>query len=80
MGSLVLLLDLYSLVLAAASFLCWTESASMHPAARAVRFITEPVLGPVRKVVPLVRGWDLAPLLVFVLVRVLRALLHGLEP
>lgn len=70
----VSLLDAYSLVLCAAAFLSWTGSASVHVVARAVRKLTEPVLAPVRRTVPSSVSWDVAPLVAFVVLRVLRAL------
>ena len=79
------LLSLYSLAIIFRSFLGMFVSQD-HPAARFIRQITEPVLGPIRRLVPpaQVGGalFDLSPmialLLMWVFERLLIAVLQGL--
>jgi YggT family protein len=42
--------------------------------------ITEPVLAPVRRMLPAMGGFDLAPLVTFFLLQGLQALLYGMFP
>ena len=75
---LIMLLDLYSLVLLASVILSWVQLSEDNGLVRIVRQLTEPVLEPVRKVVPPVLGFDLSPLLVILALNGLKALLYRL--
>lgn len=72
---LVLLLDLYSLVLLASAILSWMNLSPDNPIVRVVHQLTEPVLEPVRKFLPSAGGFDISPLVVLIVLRVLKALL-----
>jgi YggT family protein len=69
------LLDLYSLVLLASVLLSWVDLSPDNPFVRVVRQLTEPVLAPVRRVLPAVGGFDFSPLVVLVAIRLLQRLL-----
>jgi YggT family protein len=75
MRFLVLLIDGYSLVLLAAVILSWIQLPQDHPLVRFLRAATEPVLGPVRRMLPDMGGFDLSPMLVFAGLRLLRSVL-----
>jgi len=67
------LIQIYSLVLIARILLEWLQVSSDHPVARArrvLRAVTDPVLIPVRRMLPPINaggiGLDLSPLVVLV--------------
>ena len=65
------LIDLYSLIIVAAVVVSWVNLPRDHPAVRFVNALTEPVLAPVRKILPPMGGMDLSPLVVLIGLRVL---------
>lgn len=75
MSLLVLLLDFYSLVLFASVILSWLNLAEDNPIRRFIGSATEPVLAPIRRVLPSMGGFDLSPMLVLFAIRLLKKLL-----
>jgi len=75
MAMLHWLLDLYSLVLLASVLLSWVDLSPDNPFVRVVHKLTEPVLAPVRRVLPAAGGFDFSPLVVLVAIRLLQRLL-----
>jgi YggT family protein len=69
------LLDFYSLVLFAAILLSWLDLPPENPFVRVVRQLTEPVLAPLRRILPSAGGFDLSPLLVLLALRLLQRLI-----
>jgi YggT family protein len=69
------LIELYSLVVIAAVVMSWMRLDRRHPVASVVYGLTEPVLAPIRRVLPPMGGLDLSPLVLLLGLRVLRALL-----
>ena len=69
------LLDLYSLVLFVAVILSWVNLPDDNPFVRVVRQLTEPVLAPLRKLIPPIAGLDLSPIVLLVGIRFLQRLL-----
>ena len=69
------LIDLYSLLLLGAAVVSWMKLPWRHPASQIFGVPTEPVLKPIRTILPPVGGLDLSPLVVFVALRVLKGLL-----
>jgi YggT family protein len=70
-----LLLDLYSLVLFAAVILSWINLSPENQLLRFVQRLTEPVLTPLRRVLPSAGGFDFSPIVALLLVRLLQRLL-----
>jgi YggT family protein len=68
------LIDLYSLVVLAAVVISWIRVNPRHPLARIVYRLTEPVLAPIRRALPLVGGLDFSPLVLLIALRVLSRL------
>ena len=68
------LIDLYSLVVLGAVVMSWVRADRRHPLVKAVYRLTEPVLAPIRRALPLVAGLDFSPLVLLVALRVLRSL------
>jgi YggT family protein len=63
------LIDLYCLVIVAAIVVSWTNMPRDNPAVRFLHAVTEPVLEPVRRVLPTMGGIDFSPVVVIVLLR-----------
>lgn len=72
---LVRLLDIYTLVLLAGVILSWTGLSYDHPLVRIIRMLTDPMLRPIRRVLPVVGGFDFAPMVLLVLIGFLRRFL-----
>jgi len=68
------LLDLYSLVVLAAVVMSWIHLDRRHPLAAIVYRLTEPVLKPIRRVLPSIAGMDFSPMVLLIALRVLRRL------
>jgi YggT family protein len=71
---LIRLIDAYSLIILAAVVVSWTNVPREHPAVRLLDRLTEPVLAPIRKVLPPMGGMDLSPLVLLIGLRVLASL------
>jgi YggT family protein len=71
-----LLIELYSLVLLASVLLSWLPLDPDNPFVRAIRAVTEPVLEPIRRVLPPVAGLDLSPMLLLLALQLLQRVLH----
>ena len=72
---LALLLDAYSMVVFASVVVSWLNLDPEHPIARVTRALTEPVLEPIRKVLPDMGGIDLSPMVLLFGIQLLRRLL-----
>ena len=72
---LVLLLDLYTLVIFGAVIASWIQLPPTHPIANLLRAATEPVLAPIRQLLPATGGIDFSPLVLLVGVQLLRRIL-----
>jgi len=68
-------LDVYSLLLLAAVVLSWIQLPDDNPLVRITRATTEPVLRPIRRVIPAVAGLDLSAMLLLFALRYLRGYL-----
>lgn len=74
---LSLLIDAYSLILFVAVICSWIQLAPDHPVARLSRALTEPVLAPMRRVLPSAGGLDFSPMLLLFALRLLKRLVVG---
>jgi YggT family protein len=85
-GVLGLVINIYFFALLAMIILSWVAPGSHHPAVHLIYQITEPVMAPVRRVLPPLGGLDFSPILVFILINVLQIILRhmaagvGLHP
>ena len=75
----VLLLYLYTWVIIIRAVLSWVTSDPGNPLYKVVYMATEPVLKPLRALVPPARlgGLDVSPILAIVLIQIVRYLLLG---
>ena len=72
---LVQLLDLYSLVVFAAVIVSWVQLPPNHPIVNILGGLTEPLLAPIRRVLPDMGGLDLSPLVLLFGLRIVRGVL-----
>jgi YggT family protein len=65
------LLDLYSYVIIAAALISWVSPDPRNPIVMFLRQVTEPVLGPVRRLLPPWRtaGLDFSPVIVLIAIQ-----------
>jgi YggT family protein len=69
------LIDLYSLVVLVAVILSWVPLDRRNPLVTITHALTEPVLAPIRKVVPPLAGLDLSPMVLLIALQILKDLL-----
>ncbi|MDR4499068.1 MAG: YggT family protein [Candidatus Scalindua sp.] len=60
------IITLYEMVLIIRIVLSWVPHNAYHPAAVFLYRITDPILNPVRRIVPSIGGIDISPIIVFV--------------
>jgi YggT family protein len=80
-GFIAWLLDLYSWVIIAAALISWVSPDPRNPIVAFLRRVTEPVLEPVRRLLPPWKtgGLDLSPLIVLVAIQFIeRVILRSL--
>jgi YggT family protein len=70
-----LLIDGYSLVVLAAVILSWVRLDPDNPIVRVVDALVEPVLAPIRKILPDFGGIDFSPMILLLGLRFVRNLL-----
>jgi len=75
MRLLTALIDLYSLVLLAAVIMSWVSVDPRNTLAMFVRRLTEPVLVPIRKVLPPMGGLDFSPMVLLIALQLFKSLL-----
>jgi YggT family protein len=77
-GILCVALNVYFYILLARIILSWvtmfwSPPSSVSPLIRAIYDVTEPVLGPLRRILPPMGGFDFSPILVFIILRLVAA-------
>ena len=72
---LIELLDIYSLIVFGAVIISWIQLPPSNPVVRFLATATEPVLAPIRRVLPDMGGLDFSPLVLLIGLRLLRGLL-----
>ncbi len=68
-------IDLYSLVVFAAVILSWIRLSDDNPLVRITAALTEPLLGPIRRLLPDLGGIDFSPMILLIALRFLRGAL-----
>jgi len=68
------LIDVYSVVVLVAVVMSWLRQGPRNPVANIAYRLTEPVLDPIRGVLPEVGGLDFSPMVLLIALRVLRGL------
>lgn len=77
MAPLVFLLDAYSIVVLGAVILSWIRLEPHNPLVRITSALTEPLLSPIRRVLPSFGGLDFSPMVLLLGLRFVRNLLLG---
>lgn len=72
---LSLVLDAYSLVVLVSVIVSWLRLADDHPVVRVTRTLTEPVLVPIRRLLPTGAGLDISPMVLLLGIRLLKRVL-----
>jgi YggT family protein len=78
---IMVVLDLYTWVIIAAAVISWINPNPYNPVVRLLRRLTEPVLAPIRQLLPPWKtfGLDFSPMIVILLIQwVVPALLRAL--
>jgi YggT family protein len=80
---IMLVLDIYTWIIIAAAIISWITPNPYNPIVRMLRRLTEPVLAPIRQLLPPWKtfGLDFSPMIVILLIQwvvpvVLRALMN----
>jgi len=68
------LIDLYTVVVFIAIIASWFQLPPDNPVARVTRALTEPVLAPIRSIIPPAGGLDFSPMILLILLRIVRGL------
>ena len=64
------LLNLYTWVIIAAALITWVSPDPYNPIVRFLRQVTEPVLSPIRRLIPTYKtGIDFSPLIAIILIQ-----------
>jgi len=69
------ILDIYCLILLVGVILSWTGLREDHPLVRVTHALTEPLLRPIRRVLPVIGGIDFSPMVLLVAIGFLRRML-----
>jgi len=68
---IMLILDIYTWVIIAAAVISWVAPNPYNPAVRLLRRLTEPVLAPIRQLLPPWKtfGLDFSPMIIILLIQ-----------
>ena len=72
---LIQLLDIYSVIVFGAVIISWMGLSQDNPIANFLYSVTEPLLAPIRQILPDMGGIDLSPLALLFGIRILRGVL-----
>ena len=76
MRILATILTLYWYVMLARVLMSWFSPNPNNPVVDAIYRLTEPVLGPIRRLLPSMGGFDLSPLVVFFILMFLQRFIY----
>ena len=74
-----LIVTIYFWSVIAVVVVSWIAPGSNHPAIQLVAQVTEPVMRPVRNIMPSMGGLDLSPIIVFLILNVLQVVIDNLQ-
>ena len=66
------LIDIYVIFVVINSILSWTKLPGTHPAVKFFKTPVEPVLKPLRRILPPQRGIDFTPMILILVLQILR--------
>ena len=73
-----LLFNLYSFLILARVLLSWINISPYHPAATFIYEVTEPVLRPLRNIIPPMGMLDISPIAALILLQILESLIMSM--
>jgi len=76
-GILSLILDAYSLVVLVSVIVSWLRLSEDNPLVTVTRTLTEPVLAPIRRLLPSTGGIDISPMVLLLGIRLVERVLLG---
>jgi YggT family protein len=79
LGVLDLVVKIYFWSVIAVVVVSWIAPGSSHPAIQLVSQITEPIMRPVRNVIPSMGGLDFSPIAVFLILQVIMVMIDHLK-
>ena len=68
------LIDVYSLIVLAAVIMSWMQIPPQSSIARVLHMLTEPLLRPLRQILPQMGGLDFSPMILLILLQFLRGM------
>ena len=71
-----LFLTIYTWIIIARCIISWVHPYPFHPVVEFLYRVTEPVLAPVRRVIPPIAGLDLSPIVVIFAIYFLQTFIH----
>ena len=77
-GIFSMLLNIYFFGLFAAIIISWVMPYNQHPAIALIWQLLDPVMAPLRKILPALGGIDLSPIVIFLLINVLQIVVRNL--
>lgn len=72
-GLLITLIDIYSIVVLVSVVLSWIGLSPYHPVSQITSALVEPVLTPIRRILPPAGGLDFSPMVLLLLLQVVKA-------
>ena len=72
---LIQLLDIYSLIVFGSVIISWIQLAPDNPVVQFLHSMTEPLLAPIRQIMPDMGGLDFSPLILLFGIRLVRSAL-----
>ena len=74
---LLQMLQMYSLIIFVRVIMSWIQTSSNNQFSRMIYQVTEPVLGPIRRMIPPIGGGvDLSPVIVIILIQIIIRAMH----
>lgn len=73
-----LLFNLYSLLILGRVLLSWINISPYHPAVTFIYEATEPILRPLRNIIPSIGMLDVSPIAALILLRILESLIMSM--
>ena len=75
MSLLIIFIDVYSVVVIGAVIVAWMSVPATNQVTSIINRLTDPLLAPIRNVMPTIGGIDLSPLVLLTGLQILRGLL-----
>ena len=71
-----LILNLYFFIVIIRALLSFSPQAHMNPMYHAFAQLTEPLYRPIRRILPIIAGFDLSPMVVLIIIQILLMLIR----